>query len=238
MQAPTLVLTTPGSIDLVPDSGLVEGGRYLAERIPGAKYVELPGSDLAIEHTNPAPLLAEIERFVRSVNAEEAEVNHVLATVLFTDIVGSTEKAAAIGDAAWKELLERHHETVRALIGRYRGTEIDTAGDGFLATFDGPARGVKCAQAIAEAMRPLDVEVRAGLHTGEVEMIDGKVGGIAVHIGARIGAAAAPSDVLVSQTVKDLVAGSGLTFEDAGDLELKGIPDRWHVYRVVDRDVR
>ena len=172
------------------------------------------------------------------MNAEEAEVNHVLATVLFTDIVGSTEKAAAIGDAAWKELLERHHETVRALIGRYRGTEIDTAGDGFLATFDGPARGVKCAQAITEAMRPLDVEVRAGLHTGEVEMIDGKVGGIAVHIGARIGAAAAPSDVLVSQTVKDLVAGSGLTFEDAGDLELKGIPDRWHVYRVVDRDVR
>jgi class 3 adenylate cyclase len=138
-----------------------------------------------------------------------------------------------MGDGAWKALLERHHETVRALIGRYRGAEVDTAGDGFLATFDGPARGVKCAQAIIDAMRPLDVEVRAGLHTGEVETIDSKVGGIAVHIGARVGALAGPSQVLVSQTVKDLVAGSGLTFEDAGEHELKGVPDRWRLYRVV-----
>jgi class 3 adenylate cyclase len=156
----------------------------------------------------------------------------VLATVLFTDIVGSTAKAAALGDTAWKDSLERHHAVVRALIGRYRGAEIDTTGDGFLATFDGPARGVRCAQAIVEAVKPLGLEIRAGLHTGEVETIDGKVGGIAVHVGARVGALAGPSQVLVSQTVKDLVGGSGLTFEDAGEHELKGVPDRWHLYRV------
>ena len=170
---------------------------------------------------------------MRSVSAEEASFDRVLATVLFTDIVGSTEKAAALGDTAWKELLERHHAVVRAMIGRYRGAEIDTTGDGFLATFDGPARGVRCAQAIIEALKPLGLEVRAGLHTGEVETIDGKVGGIAVHVGARVGALAGPSQVLVSQTVKDLVGGSGLTFEDAGEHELKGVPDRWRLYRVV-----
>ncbi len=167
------------------------------------------------------------------MSAEEASFDRVLATVLFTDIVGSTEKAAALGDTAWKELLERHHAVVRAMIGRYRGAEIDTTGDGFLATFDGPARGVRCAQAIIEALKPLGLEVRAGLHTGEVETIDGKVGGIAVHVGARVGALAGPSQVLVSQTVKDLVGGSGLTFEDAGEHELKGVPDRWRLYRVV-----
>jgi class 3 adenylate cyclase len=147
--------------------------------------------------------------------------------------VGSTAKTSELGDRAWRELLERHHAIVRAMIGRYRGIEIDTAGDGFLATFDGPARGVRCAMAITEAVRTLGLEVRAGMHTGEVETIDGKVGGIAVHIGARVAALGAPSEVLVSQTVKDLVAGSGLTFEDAGDHELKGVPDRWHLYRVV-----
>ena len=177
--------------------------------------------------------LDTVEGFVHSIRAEQASIDRVLATVLFTDIVGSTERAAALGDAEWKVLLERHHETVRAMIGRYRGTEIDTTGDGFLATFDGPARGVKCAQAIAEAVQPLGLEIRAGLHTGEVEMIDGKVGGLAVHIGARVGALAGPSEVFVSQTVKDLVAGSGLAFEDAGEHELKGVPDRWHLYRVV-----
>ena len=136
---------------------------------------------------------------MRSVSAEEATFDRVLATVLFTDIVGSTEKAAGLGDTAWKELLERHHATVRAMIGRYRGAEIDTAGDGFLATFDGPARGVRCAQAIVEALKPFGLEIRAGVHTGEVETIDGKVGGIAVHVGARVGALAGPSEVLVSQ---------------------------------------
>jgi class 3 adenylate cyclase len=234
VQAPTLALSIIGSGDLIPsDVGLVEGGRFLAERIPGAKYVELVGRDLIMEHTNPGPLLDEIERFVRSVSAEESEIDRVLATVLFTDIVGSTERATALGDTAWKELLTRHHDVVRAMIGRYRGREINTAGDGFLATFDGPARGVRCAQAIAEAVRPLGLEIRAGLHTGEIDVSGGDVQGIAVHIGARVGSLAGPSEVLVSQTVKDLVAGSGLTFEDAGEHELKGVPDRWHLYRVV-----
>ena len=178
-------------------------------------------------------LLDEIRRFINSVSAEEAEFDRVLATVLFTDIVGSTERASTLRDTAWKDLLARHHEVVRAMIGRYRGTEIGTAGDGFLATFDGPARGVRCAQAIVEAVQPLGLQVRAGLHTGEIEMTDDDVQGIAVHTGARVGALAGPSEVLVSQTVKDLVAGSGLSFEDAGEHELKGVPDRWRLYRVV-----
>jgi class 3 adenylate cyclase len=174
-----------------------------------------------------------MDRFFRGIHDDEAEFDRVLATVLFTDLIGSTDKAAELGDRGWRELLERHHAVVRAMLGRFRGTEIDTAGDGFLATFDGPARAVRCAQAIVSAVQPLGLEIRAGLHTGEVETIDGKVGGIAVHIGARVAAMARPSDVLVSSTVKDLVAGSGLTFEDAGEHELKGIPDRWHLYRVV-----
>ena len=156
----------------------------------------------------------------------------MLATVLFTDIVGSTERAAELGDAGWRELVERHHATVRALLARYRGTEIDTAGDGFFASFDGPARAVRCAEAAVEAVRPLGVEIRAGLHTGEVETIAGKVGGIAVAIGARVGALALPSEVLVSQTVKDLVAGSGLAFEERGAHELKGVPGEWRLYAV------
>jgi class 3 adenylate cyclase len=237
VQAPTLVLAIPGSGDLVKGSGDVVRERYLAERIPGARYVELPGRDFAIESTNPKALLGEMERFIRSVTAEEASFDRVLATVLFIDIVGSTRKAAQLGDAAWKELLERHHETVRALLGRYRGTEIDTAGDGFFATFDGPARGVRCARSVIDALRPLGLEVRAGLHTGEVETIDGKVGGIGVHIGARVGALAEASQVLVSSTVKDLVAGSGLAFEDAGEHELKGVPERWHLYRALHEDI-
>jgi class 3 adenylate cyclase len=164
---------------------------------------------------------------------EEARFDRVLATVLFTDIVGSTTQAAELGDRRWRELLQRHHAVVRGMLARYRGQEVDTAGDGFLATFDGPARAIRCAQSIAEAVQPLGLEIRAGVHTGEVETIDGKVGGIAVNIGARVGAAAGPSEVLASQTVKDLVAGSGLVFEDRGEHELKGVPDRWRLYRVL-----
>ena len=159
----------------------------------------------------------------------------MLATVLFTDVVGSTDKACELGDRAWTELLERHHQTVRALLARYRGREVGAAGDGFLATFDGPVRAVKCAQAICEAVRPLGLEVRAGCHTGEIELMGeggADVGGIAVHIGARVAALAGPSEVLVSSTVKDLVAGSGLVFEDRGEHELKGVPERWHLYVV------
>ena len=167
------------------------------------------------------------------VGVEETDLDRVLATVMFTDIVGSTAKAAELGDRGWGDLVDRHHGAVRALLGRFRGTEVDTAGDGFFATFDGPARGVRCAQAICEAVRDFGLEIRGGVHTGEVETIGGKIGGIAVNVGARIAALATPSEVLVSQTVRDLVSGSGLSFEDAGEHELKGVPDRWHLYRVV-----
>jgi class 3 adenylate cyclase len=225
VQAPTLVLD--------PSPQKSAGPRDLAERIPGAKFVGLSRRDsfFATGHTDV--VFDAVEGFVRSIRTEHAETDRVLATVLFTDIVGSTERATSIGDSAWKSLLARHHEVVRALIGRYRGREVDTAGDGFLATFDGPARAIHCAASIVDAVRDLGLEIRAGLHTGECELMDGKVGGIAVHIGARVGALAGPSEVLVSQTVKDLVAGSGLTFEDRGEHELKGVPDLWHLYRVL-----
>jgi class 3 adenylate cyclase len=224
VQAPTLVLSRSEpalarSIDL-------------AERIPGARHVHVPGEDWMPYAGDVDALLSEMDRFVRSVHAEEATFERLLTTVLFTDVVGSTEKAAELGDGAWKALVERHHATVRAMIGRYRGTEVDTAGDGFFATFDGPARAVRCAHAIVGAVRPMDLEIRAGVHTGEVEIINEKVGGIAVNIGARVAGRARPSEVLVSQTVKDLVVGSGLAFEDAGEHELKGVPDRWRLYRV------
>ncbi|CAN5192229.1 hypothetical protein BH09ACT13_BH09ACT13_08070 [soil metagenome] len=179
------------------------------------------------------PVLSAIDSFLAELRRESAELQTVLATVLFTDIVGSTEKLAQLGDASWRALVERHHAAVRALLERFRGTEIDTAGDGFFASFDGPARAIRCAQAVIEQVKSLGIEVRTGLHTGECEVIDGKVGGMAVNIGARVGATARPSEVLVSQTVKDLVAGSGLAFEDRGEHRLRGIDDPWRLYRVV-----
>jgi class 3 adenylate cyclase len=227
VQVPTLVMHRSGD-----QFYSVEEGRYLAEHIPGARFVELEGVDHVPWVGDSENLVAEVERFLASVRNEEAPFDRVLATVLFTDIVGSTQKAAALGDLAWRQLLDRHHATVRAILARYRGREVDTAGDGFFATFDGPARAVRCAQAIVDAVQPLGIEVRTGVHTGEVEMIADKVGGIAVSIGARVGAIAGPSEVLVSSTVKDLVAGSGLVFEGAGEQELKGVPDRWHLFRV------
>jgi class 3 adenylate cyclase len=225
VQAPTLVLSRSATDGDSPS-------RDLADRIPGAKYVELPGRDFVPEAGNADDILAAAERFVHSIRAEEVEISRVLATVLFTDVANSTAKAAELGDARWKELVEHHHRTVRAMIGRYRGREIDTAGDGFFATFDGPARAVRCAQAILEAVSALGLQVRAGVHTGEVETIDDKVGGVAVMIGARIGALAASSEVLVSSTVKDLVIGSGINFDDRGEQELKGIPGEWRIYAV------
>jgi class 3 adenylate cyclase len=225
VQAPTLVLSR--------DPEDHEPAADLAERIPGAKHVRVPGRDHIPYAGDIEPLIDEVERFVRSVSAEEASFDRVLATVLFTDIVGSTETAAELGDAAWKGLVERHHQTVRAMIGRYPGREVDTAGDGFFASFDGPARAIRCAMEVSEHVRGLGIEIRAGVHTGECELIDGKVGGISVMTGARIAALAGPSEVLISQTVKDLVAGSGLMFEDAGEHELKGVPDTWRLYRVV-----
>ncbi len=226
IRVPTLVLVRDGDTP-------VEATRYIAEHIPGARYAQLPGDDHIPWIGDQRPIIEEIQRFVRDVRDEEAELDRVLATVLFTDIVGSTEKAADLGDRRWSELLQDHHTRVRALLARYRGQEVDTAGDGFLATFDGPARAIRCATAATAAVRDLGIEIRAGLHTGECEVVDDKVRGIAVHTGARVASLAGPSEVLVSQTVKDLVAGSGLTFEDAGEHELKGIPDRWRLYRVV-----
>ena len=205
----------------------------MAEQIHGARFVSFPGVDHFFWVGKQDELLDEIEPFVATVRDQEADLDRVLATVLFTDIVGSTAKAAELGDKGWGNLVERHHGIVRALLGRFRGTEVDTAGDGFFATFDGPARAVRCAQEISEAVTDVGLEIRAGVHTGEVEIIAGKVGGIAVNIGARVGALAGHSEVLVSQTVKDLVSGSGLAFEDAGEHELKGVPDRWHLYKAV-----
>ena len=225
VQAPTLVLSRTRSDGLSP-------ARDLADRIPGAKYLEMPGFDQVPEAGNMDEVLDAAETFVQSIRAEETVINRALATVLFTDIVESTAKATGLGDAAWKDVVERHHRTVRAMIGRYRGREIDTAGDGFFATFDGPSRAVRCALAIVEALQAIGLPVRAGLHTGEVEAIDEKAGGIAVIIGARIGAMAGPSEVLVSSTVRDLVAGSGLVFEDRGEHQLKGVPGEWRLYAV------
>jgi class 3 adenylate cyclase len=212
----------------------IESGRYLADHIPDAKMVELPGRDTLPWVGASDEVLDAIERFVTgSTRVGERPSQRILRTVLFTDVVGSTEQARGLGDRAYRELLERHHRIIRTEITRHGGTEIDTAGDGFFATFEGPARAVACALSICEAVQPLGIEVRAGVHTGEVETIDGKVGGIGVHIGARVSAAAGPSEVLVSSTVKDLVAGGGLVLEDAGEYELKGVPERWRLYRVM-----
>jgi len=213
----------------------IRSGRYLADHIPGSRFVELPGADFTPARGEQEKLFDELERFLADVAAgkhAEVEPDRVLATVLFSDIVGSSEKAASLGDRAWRELLERHHELVRRELVRFRGQEVDTAGDGFLAAFDGPARAIRCGCAIAESMPELGLDVRVGLHTGECELVDGKVAGIAVHTGARVAALALPGEVLVSSTVKDLVAGSGLVFEDRGAHTLKGIPGRWQLYAV------
>jgi class 3 adenylate cyclase len=203
--------------------------RYLGERIPGARLVALPGDDHLPWEGDQDAVLDEIEGFLTGIR-EDFELDRVLATVLFTDIVGSTAHAAEVGDRGWDALLERHNRLVRAQLARFRGREVDTAGDGFFATFDGPARAIRCARAVADGVRELGLEIRAGLHTGEVELRDGEVRGIAVHIGARVAAEAAPGEVLVSSTVKDLVAGSGLEFEDRGPAELKGVPGEWRLY--------
>jgi class 3 adenylate cyclase len=230
VRVPTLVLH--GSEDTVVP---LEVARYMALRIPAARLVELPGvGHLAFGRGDV--VADEIERFVTEVwesgGWEESEPERALATVLFTDIVGSTAKAADLGDRRWRELLEEHHALIRRQLVRFRGRELDTAGDGFFASFDGPARAIRCACAITDAVRELGIEVRAGLHTGECELLDGKVGGIAVHIGARVAKEARAGEVFVSSTVKDLVAGSGLQFEERGSAELKGVPGEWRLYAV------
>jgi pimeloyl-ACP methyl ester carboxylesterase len=228
VRVPTLLLASE-------KSGDVKDARYMAERIPGAELVELPGASHAW-FANPEPIAREAERFLTDIweggEWELVETDRVLATVLFTDIVGSTRKAAELGDAAWRELLGRHHALIRRQLVRFQGKELDTAGDGFFASFDGPARAIRCARAIAEGVNELGIDIRAGLHTGECEIIDGKVGGIAVHIGARVASEAQPGEVLVSSTVKDLVAGSGIEFRERGVADLKGIPGEWRLYAV------
>ena len=226
IHVPTLVLHRVG--DRVVN---VNAGRHLAEHIPGAKYVEMPGRDHAGWAGDTDRLVGEIEEFLTGGRAAPPEdLDRVLATVLFTDVVGSTARAVEIGDKKWRDLLERHNSVVRRELTRFRGREVKTIGDGFLATFDGPARGVRAAQAIVAGVREIGLDVRSGLHTGECEMLGEDVGGIAVHIGARIAAKAGPNEVLVSSTVKDLVAGSGIEFAERGAHALKGVPGEWNLF--------
>ena len=226
VRTPTLLLHRVGDPALN-----VEHSRYMAERIPGVKYVELPGQDHLWWTGDADAVLNEVEEFLTGTR-HVGEIDRVLATILFTDIVGSTERAATLGDRRWREVLEDHDRLVRSHLERARGRAIKQTGDGFLATFDGPARAIRCASAIRDAVRQLGIEVRAGLHTGECELMGDDVGGIAVHTGQRVSALAGPNEVLVSSTVKDLVAGSGLEFEDRGVHLLKGVPGEWRVFAV------
>jgi len=229
IRVPTLVLHRVGDEDEPP-----EQGRYLAQHIPGAELVELPG----VDHgwwVDPDQIPVEVEPFVRDIlnrgEWDTVESDRLLATVMFTDIVGSTAKMAGLGDRGWRDLVQQHHALVRRQLARFSGREIDTAGDGFFASFDGPARAIRCARAINNAVRELGLEVRTGLHTGECELVDGKVGGMAVHIGARVAAQAGPGEVLVSSTVRDIVAGSGIAFVERGITDLKGVGE-WRLFAV------
>jgi class 3 adenylate cyclase len=225
IQVPTLVLHSEDNLVYS-----IEEGRYLADHIDGAKFVELAGGDVVVAAS--ATAMEEIAEFVTG-ERPEVEVDRVLTTLLFTDIVGSTERAASLGDRAWRTLLDAHDRAVRDQLRRFRGREINTTGDGFLASFDGPARAIRCALAINEAMRPLGIDLHVGLHTGECEVRGDDLGGLAVHIASRIASLAQPGEVLVSGTVKDLVAGSGIEFVDRGDDQLKGVPGSWRLYRAV-----
>jgi len=227
VNVPTLVIHRKNDVTVS-----CKGGRLLAERIPNARYIELPGTDhLPMVGENSDQIIDEIAKFLTG-KWRPVDTERILATVLFTDIVDSTRLAAEIGDRQWRDMLEHHHTMVRRELGRYRGREVDTAGDGFFATFDGPARAIHCARAIRDVVSGSGIQMRAGLHTGECEMIGGKIGGIAVHIGSRVMHEASPGEILVSGTVKDLVAGSGLTFQDLGKHMLKGIPDKWRLFKV------
>jgi class 3 adenylate cyclase len=226
IQAPTLVLHRTNDRDVK-----VEEGRWIASQIPGATFVELPGDSHTLWAGNTDEVVDEIEEFLTGAR-RGPEPDRVLATVLFTDIVGSTEQATKLGDRRWRGLLERHHDVVRQQLDRFSGREVETAGDGFLATFDGPARAIRCASAIQAGMAQLGLSIRAGVHTGECELFADKVAGLAVHTGARVASNAGPGEVLVSETVKDLVAGSGIAFADRGEHELKGVGSR-RLYAVV-----
>jgi class 3 adenylate cyclase len=228
VRVPTLILHRVGD-QIVP----VAAGRYLAEHIPGAKYVELPGIDHTVTDNETQDVIAdEIEELITGERHRLVEPDRVVATVMFTDIVRSTERASELGDARWRELLAQHYAVLRKELAAFRGQEVKTAGDGLLATFDGPARAIRCARAMHERLRPLDLKIRVGLHTGECDISGGDVSGIAVHIAARVEALAEPDEVLVSSTVKDLVAGSGLQFTERGTQALKGVPGEWRLFAV------
>jgi class 3 adenylate cyclase len=229
VRVPTLVLHHSDDQMIPP-----ELGKYVADHISGAKYVELPGRNMYHFVEPWRASFREISAFLRGSQADVAD-DRVLATVLFTDIVDSTRTAAEIGDRAWHALLDAHDAVVRAQLVRFRGREISTAGDGFLAMFDGPQRAIRCAMSIRDAVQALGIQVRAGLHTGECEIRGDDIGGIAVHIGARVSALAGPNDVLVSSTLRDLVIGSGLEFEERGAHELKGVPGEWHLFAVASK---
>ena len=227
IHAPTLILHRAGDA-LTP----VAAGRYLAEHIPGSKYIEMSGTDHMVTDTETQDVIAdEIEEFITGTR-RHLEPDRVLATVMFTDIVRSTERAAELGDARWRELLSSYYGVLRKELTAFRGREVNTAGDGLLATFDGPNRAIRCACSVRDRLHPLGLQVRSGLHTGECELIGDDVGGIAVHIAARVAASAEPDEVLVSSTVRDLVAGSGLRFDDRGMHALKGVPDEWRLFLV------
>jgi class 3 adenylate cyclase len=225
IQAPTRVIYRPNL------HVRAEHSQYLADSIPGATLRQLPGEDLTMAAGDSDALAAEIEEFVTG-SRPPAISNRILATMLFTDIVGSTQKAGDVGDQAWLKLLEAHDSIVRSELQRYRGQEVDTAGDGFLATFDGPARAIRCAIELVDSIRRLGLDIRAGVHTGEVEVRGRGISGIAVHTGARVAALAGPGEVLVSSTVRDLVAGSGTSFQDRGEHELRGVPGTWRLFSV------
>ena len=225
IRVPTLVLSRGAAME--------EEAKAFAALIPGARQETMPGTAPNVMQERPDAYMDAIERFARALRDEEAELDSVLATVLFTDIVGSTARQAELGDRRWADLVREHHAVVRGCLARYRGRELDTAGDGFFAAFDGPARGIRCAQAIVAEVSRLGIEVRAGLHTGECRTVDEKIGGLAVSIGARVSSLAGPSEVLVSQTVRDLVAGAGLELAERGEHDLKGVPGAWRVYAVV-----
>jgi class 3 adenylate cyclase len=226
INVPTLVVHADE--DLVP----IQAGRYLADHIPGARFLEVKGQDHAPWLSAPDRVAGEMEEFLTGAR-HAREPDRVLATVLFTDIVGSTERAAELGDARWRTVLERHGEVTRSELARFGGREVKSIGDGFLATFEGPARAIRCAEAIRAAVRGLGMEIRSGIHTGECEVMGDDVGGIAVHIAARVNAIAAPEEILVSRTVRDLVVGSGIAFEERGTHTLKGVPGEWSLLTVV-----
>ena len=224
---PTLVMHRIG--DRVVEVG---NGRYLAERIPDARWVELPGDDFVLWAGDMDAIADEMEEFITGRRIGP-EATRIVATVMFTDVVGSTARAGALGDRAWSDLLRAHDSRLRAQLRRFGGREIDTAGDGFFASFASPTAAIRCAHGVQEAVREIGVEVRIGIHTGECELTGEKLRGVTVHIGSRVAGKAHAGEVVISQTVKDIATGSGFVFEDAGEHELKGVPDRWHLYRVV-----